>query len=218
MSQANQQQAELVMHYVEGWLSNDYPDAAKYLRDHAAEIAGQMVEDGCADPAPPTPDATEGSGEVLSEARLVVGLAEHWCAALHPPAPQTDPTAADPRHRVAACFACQRTAARVVEDWLAARLAEPEHYIRQLTASRDAAERQAEAVAARLTSLTSEVEALRRWKAEASALFDGMQDLGRALGIPLGVVVTGPDAVAAARALSARAEAAEAGSSGEADG
>ncbi|MCR1785332.1 hypothetical protein KVF89_22520 [Nocardioides carbamazepini] len=54
-----------------------------------------------------------------------------------------------------------------------------------------------------------EVEQLRRWKAEATTLFDGMQDLGRALGIPLGVLITGPKAVEAAGALRARAEAAE---------
>lgn len=62
-----------------------------------------------------------GLSEAEREARLVVELAEHWCAALHPPAPQVVANAADPRHRVAACFACQRTAAQVVEDWLAAR-------------------------------------------------------------------------------------------------
>lgn len=46
-----------------------------------------------------------------------------------------------------------------------------------------------------------EVEHLTSWKAEATALFDGLQDLGRALGLPLGTLVTGPDAVAAAQAL-----------------
>lgn len=46
------------------------------------------------------------------------------------------------------------------------------------------------------------------WKAEATLLFDGMQDLGRALGLPLGTLVTGPEAVKAAEALKARADAA----------
>lgn len=48
-----------------------------------------------------------------------------------------------------------------------------------------------------------EVEQLRRWKAEATVLFDGLQDLGRALDIPLGVLVTGPAAVEAATRLRA---------------
>jgi len=52
--------------------------------------------------------------------------------------------------------------------------------------------------------LLDEVEALRRWKAEAMSLFDGMQDLGRALGLPLGTLITGPVAVKAAEALRAK--------------
>lgn len=50
--------------------------------------------------------------------------------------------------------------------------------------------------------LLDEVERLRRWKAEAISLFDGLQDLGRALGLPLGTLITGPDAVEAAVGLS----------------
>lgn len=46
-----------------------------------------------------------------------------------------------------------------------------------------------------------EIERLRRWKAEAMPLFDGLQDLGRALELPLGVLVTGPAAVEAAERL-----------------
>lgn len=58
--------------------------------------------------------------------------------------------------------------------------------------------------------LRREVKSLRRWKAEASSLFDGMQDLGRALGLSLGTLVTGPDAVAAAEALRGQVERVEA--------
>lgn len=65
-----------------------------------------------------------------------------------------------------------------------------------------------------LTSLQAEVEQLRRWKAEASSLFDGIQDLGRALGLPLGAAITGPDAVKAADELHARTAAAEAQADG----
>lgn len=49
----------------------------------------------------------------------------------------------------------------------------------------------------------SELDRLRQWKAEATSLFDGLQDLGRALGLPLGTLVTGPDAVRAAEVLRA---------------
>lgn len=41
-------------------------------------------------------------------------------------------------------------------------------------------------------------------------LFDGLQDLGRALGLPLGVLVTGPLAVEAASNLRERLDRAEA--------
>ncbi|GAA5154722.1 hypothetical protein GCM10023340_38740 [Nocardioides marinquilinus] len=45
---------------------------------------------------------------------------------------------------------------------------------------------------------------LFRWKVEATEIFEGLQDLGRALGLPLGTLVTGPAAVAAADALQVR--------------
>lgn len=46
-----------------------------------------------------------------------------------------------------------------------------------------------------------ELQRLRAWKREAVELFDGLQDLGRVLDLPLGTLVTGPTAVAAARRL-----------------
>lgn len=60
-----------------------------------------------------------------------------------------------------------------------------------------------------IAALLAEVERLARWKAEATPLFEGLQDLGRALQVPLGAVVTGPEAIVAADRLRARAEAAE---------
>ena len=56
-------------------------------------------------------------------------------------------------------------------------------------------------------ALLAEVERLKRWKAEATSLFDGLQDLGRALGLPLGTLITGPSAVDAARSLRAERDA-----------
>lgn len=42
-------QAELTLHYVEGWLSGaDYEDASRYLREVMDELLDQMVEDECA--------------------------------------------------------------------------------------------------------------------------------------------------------------------------
>lgn len=55
-----------------------------------------------------------------------------------------------------------------------------------------------------LKELDARIVRLERWKLEASQLFDGLQDLGRELGVPLGQVVTGPAALAAVRELKAR--------------
>lgn len=58
--------------------------------------------------------------------------------------------------------------------------------------------------------LIREVKRLTRWKSEALPVMDGLQELGTALGLPLGERITGPAAVAAAERLAARAERAEA--------
>lgn len=55
---------------------------------------------------------------------------------------------------------------------------------------------------AQLAALKAEVAQLRRWKTEASEVILGLQDLGRALGIPPGVRITGPVGTDAARSLS----------------
>lgn len=44
--------------------------------------------------------------------------------------------------------------------------------------------------------LLAEVDRLARWKAEATEVMLGLQDLGRALNLPLGERVTGPAALA----------------------
>ena len=49
--------------------------------------------------------------------------------------------------------------------------------------------------------LVAEVERLRRWKAEALPVMDGLQELGEALDLPLGTRITGAEAVAAVKAL-----------------
>ena len=55
----------------------------------------------------------------------------------------------------------------------------------------------------------AEVRLLARWKNEALPVIAGLEELGGALGIPLGKQITGPDALGAVKALTARAEAAE---------
>ena len=47
----------------------------------------------------------------------------------------------------------------------------------------------------------AEVERLRRWKAEALPVLDGLQELGKALGLPLGSRITGREALAAVERL-----------------
>lgn len=52
--------------------------------------------------------------------------------------------------------------------------------------------------AARVRAAEAEAERLRRWKDEALPVLDGLQELGGALGLPLGSRITGRQAVDAA--------------------
>ncbi len=52
-----------------------------------------------------------------------------------------------------------------------------------------------------IPQLLAEVERLAEWKASALAIMDGLQELGQALGLPLGVRITGPEAVAEVQRL-----------------
>lgn len=49
----------------------------------------------------------------------------------------------------------------------------------------------------------TELDRLRRWKAEALEVITGLQELGKVLGVPLGKRITGPAAIEAAEALQA---------------
>lgn len=55
--------------------------------------------------------------------------------------------------------------------------------------------------------LVEQVERLERWKAEALPVMDGLQELGEALGLPLGMQVTGPAALAEVERLTAERDA-----------
>lgn len=53
IGQPHREEAISVMCYLEGWLSGEWPDVARYLREHMTEIADQMVDDEYA-AAPPS--------------------------------------------------------------------------------------------------------------------------------------------------------------------
>lgn len=57
----------------------------------------------------------------------------------------------------------------------------------------------------------AEIERLRQWKAEALPVLAGLQELGNALGVPLGARITGPEAAERARELMAERDALAAG-------
>lgn len=58
--------------------------------------------------------------------------------------------------------------------------------------------------------MAGELERLRRWKEEASEVLIGMQDLGKALGLPLGTRITGTLAADTAECLKAERDEAHA--------
>jgi hypothetical protein len=55
--------------------------------------------------------------------------------------------------------------------------------------------------------LTAEVERLERWKFEATEVMSGLRELGKALGLGLGVQITGPAALAEVARLTAERDA-----------
>ncbi len=57
---------------------------------------------------------------------------------------------------------------------------------------------------ATVLALIAEVRRLQRWKTEALPVMDGLQELGKALNIPPGKRITGPDAIQAAERLQAQ--------------
>ena len=55
--------------------------------------------------------------------------------------------------------------------------------------------------------LVDQVESLERWKVEATEVMSGLRELGRALGLGLGVQITGPAALAEVERLTAERDA-----------
>lgn len=98
-------------------------------------------------------------------------------------------------------------------EWLAELLAENERLtddLDRLRLSDDYMPEGVDIVMAKLRDHKRRAESAEQWKTEALPVIDGLQELGAALGIPLGKRITGPDALAAVKALTERAEAAEA--------
>lgn len=62
------------------------------------------------------------------------------------------------------------------------------------------------AMLARVEKLMEERDRLQRWKDEALPVMAGLQELGKALGLPPGQLITGQEAADAALALRRRAE------------
>jgi hypothetical protein len=60
-----------------------------------------------------------------------------------------------------------------------------------------------------IAPLEAERDALARWKAEALPVIAGLQELGRALDLPLGVTITGPMALQAVARLKCKLAAIE---------
>jgi hypothetical protein len=55
--------------------------------------------------------------------------------------------------------------------------------------------------------MQKDVERLERWKAEATEVMSGLRELGKALGLGLGVQITGPAALAEVARLTAERDA-----------
>jgi hypothetical protein len=82
-------------------------------------------------------------------------------------------------------------------------LAEAVQVLRQEKAERERAERNWRIENEWRSNAEADVERLARWKAEALPVLNGLQELGKALELPLGAQVTGPQALAEVERLRA---------------
>lgn len=73
--------------------------------------------------------------------------------------------------------------------------------LHEIAISRQSEAHDMEAAEAERRTLQTEVEQLTRWKAEALLVMTGLQDLGKALNVPLGSSITGETAAKAAKDL-----------------
>jgi len=102
------------------------------------------------------------------------------------------------------CLNCSSLLDSNYDQYMRAEIAEAE--IERLTDLCDEFRKREESQDRIRERLTAEVERLERWKAEATEVMSGLRELGKALGLGLGVQITGPAALAEVARLTAERE------------
>ena len=103
------------------------------------------------------------------------------------------------------CLNCSSLLDSNYDQYMRAEIAEAE--VERLTDLCDEFRKREESQDCIRERLTAEVERLERWKFEATEVMSGLRELGKALGLGLGVQITGPAALAEVARLTAEREA-----------
>jgi hypothetical protein len=102
------------------------------------------------------------------------------------------------------CLNCSSLLDSNYDQYMRAEIAEAE--VERLTDLCDEFRKREESQDCIRERLTAEVERLERWKFEATEVMSGLRELGKALGLGLGVQITGPAALAEVERLTAERE------------
>ena len=102
------------------------------------------------------------------------------------------------------CLNCSSLLDSNYDQYVRAEIAEAE--VERLTDLCDEFRKREESQDCIRERLTAEVERLERWKFEATEVMSGLRELGKALGLGLGVQITGPAALAEVTRLTAERE------------
>lgn len=103
------------------------------------------------------------------------------------------------------CLNCSSLLDSNYDQYMRAEIAEAE--VERLTDLCDEFRKREESQDCIRERLTAEVERLERWKFEATEVMSGLRELGKALGLGLGVQITGPAALAEVERLTAERDA-----------
>ena len=103
------------------------------------------------------------------------------------------------------CLNCSSLLDSNYDQYMRAEIAEAE--VERLTDLCDEFRKREESQDCIRERLTAEVESLERWKFEACEVMSGLRELGKALGLGLGVQITGPAALAEVARLTAERDA-----------
>ncbi len=103
------------------------------------------------------------------------------------------------------CLNCASLLDSNYDQYMRAEIAEAE--VERLTDLCDEFRKREESQDCIRERLTAEVERLERWKFEATEVMSGLRELGKALGLGLGVQITGPAALAEITRLTAERDA-----------